>query len=75
MNTNDNTRRTVIHLIREFGESNVLRAIDHFEDEEIYTPERANDLRQSYYKMMNRPKKFTKYKKFHANQSRFEVEQ
>ena len=72
MNTNDNTRRTVIHLI---GESNVLKAIDHFEDEEIYTPERANDLRQSYYKMMYRPKKFTKYKKFHANQSRFEVEQ
>lgn len=75
MNRSDNNRRTVIHLIKEFGESEVLNRIDYFEEIEIYTPERANDLRYTFYKMMSRPKKFTKYKKFHMNQSRFEVEQ
>lgn len=75
MNHNDNTRRTIIHLIKEFGESEVLNRIDYFEEIEIYSPERANDLRYAFAKMMSRPKKFTKYRKFHAYQSRFEVEQ
>lgn len=75
MNHNDKNRRTVIHLIKKFGESEVPNRIDYFEEIEIYSPERANELRYIFAKMMSRPKKFTKYKKFHPYQSRLEVEQ
>lgn len=75
MKRSEKVRRTLMHLIREFGFDRVPDAIREFEDKGIYDEDYADDIRIAYNTMKKRRSPRTKYTKFHMNQSRIEVEQ